>query len=338
MATLYFGDLARSFQSQRLTTQLKTDMTRLSKELSTGLKADLGASLAGDFGPYAGLERSLKSLSAYHTSNLEASGMYGAMQIALENVQNTTQTLSSGLLQASSSRDSTLIASSSDDARQKLEIVVSSINTSVANRSLFAGAATDAAPIASASDIMSALGTEIAAAGATTVTDVVAVVDAWFDDVGGGFETTGYQGSQNDMGPLMIAEGETLNVDTRADDQSIRNTLKSFALASLISDGIFTGSASDKADLTAVASQRMLGADDGITELRSHIGAQEARIENAKARNAAEQSAYELARNELTAADPYQTASEFQAVYSQLQTLYTATARIASLKFTDYMR
>lgn len=338
MSVLSYGDLAKNFQSQRLTTGLKLDMTRLSRELSTGRKADLGASLAGDFGPYVGIERSLKAISAYKTSNLEAAGMFGAMQLALENIQNTTETLAQGVLEASSARDTTLVTSTSVDARQKMETIVSALNTNVANRSIFAGAATDTAPIATATDILAEIDTAITAAGAVTVTDVVAVVDDWFDTAAGGFETIGYVGSANDMGPLMIAEDERLNVDTRADAQQIRDTLKAYTIASLVSENIFSGTTDEEADLTGVAAQRLLGAQDGITELRAHIGAQEARIENAKARNASEKTAYELARNDLIAADPYDTTTEFQAVYSQLQTLYTVTARVASLRFTDYMR
>ncbi|MEJ2034623.1 MAG: flagellin [Maritimibacter sp.] len=338
MTLLSYGDLAKNYQSQRLTTKLKLDMARLTKEVSTGRKADLGAALAGDYGPYAGIERSLRSLKAYTLANTEASGMYTAMQSALRNIQDTVRSISPGLLEASSSRDSTLVQSSSRDAREKMEMVVAALNTNVANRSVFAGAATDTAPIASASDIMDALTTEITASGAVTVTDVVAVVDSWFDDVGGGFETTGYQGSTNDMGPLMIADDETLNVDTRADNTSIRETLMGFALASLVSEGIFTGSAEDKADLAQIASQRVLASDDAITEIRAHIGSQEARIEDAEARNAAEKTAYELSKSDLISADPYDSATEFQAVYTQLQTLYTVTARVASLRFADYMR
>ena len=61
-------------------------------------------------------------------------------------------------------------------------------------------------------------------------------------------------------------------------------------------------------------------------------------IEDAEARNAAEAAAYDLARTELVGADPYETATRFEAVYSQIETLYTATAKIAALKFTDYVR
>ena len=162
--------------------------------------------------------------------------------------------------------------------------------------------------------------------------------EAWFEDAGGGLETMGYLGSNSDMGPMMIAEDETVSVGVRADSQVIRDTLKGYALMSLIVDGALAGQVTEQADLAAAAATQLLAADGDITDVRARIGAVEARIEDAQARNAAEKSAYELARTELVGADPYQTATELQAVYAQIETLYTVTARIAGLKFTDYMR
>ncbi|MCB1350335.1 MAG: flagellar biosynthesis protein FlgL, partial [Maritimibacter sp.] len=181
---------------------------------------------------------------------------------------------------------------------------------------------------------------EIAAAtaGETTAAGIVAAVEAWFDDAGGGFETMGYLGSTSDMGPMLIAEDETVSVGVRADGQVIRDTLKGYALMSLIAGGALAGQVTEQADLAAAAATQLLAADGDITDVRARIGAVEARIEDAQARNAAEKSAYELARTELVGADPYQTATELQAVYAQIETLYTVTARIAGLKFTDYMR
>ena len=336
MSSLSVGDLARTFQLQRYTGTLKSNLTRLGTELTTGLKSDLGASLAGDFGAFAGIERSLKAIAAFKTANTEASGMLAAAQLSLETVQTMGRDLSTGLLTASSSRDVNLIHATAEDARQKFSAVVANLNTSIADRSLFAGAATDHAALATGDTMMAELKLTVAAE--TTAAGIVAAVDAWFDTPGGGFETTGYLGSTQNMGPLMIADGESVAVPFRADDQVVRDNLKSFALAALVAEGVLPNDTSEQAALITVASERLLASDGAVTNMRARIGAIENRIEDAQARNAAEQSAYELARVELAAADPYETASELEAVYAQLEVLYTVTARIAGLKFTDFMR
>jgi len=78
--------------------------------------------------------------------------------------------------------------------------------------------------------------------------------------------------------------------------------------------------------------------DGGLTNLRAGVGSLQGRIEDISVQNTAEQSALELARSDLIAVDPYQTASELEAVYGQIETLYTVTSRIARLNFTDYMK
>lgn len=336
MTMLSIGDLAHSFLIRRQTAGLKADLTRLGTELTTGRKADLSQVLAGDYGPYAGIERALRAVAAFETANTEAAGMMAAAQLALENVQDIGRDVTPALLTASSSRDATLIRATSGDARAKFSSVVSTLNTSYADRTLFGGAATDRPALATGDAMMAEL--KLLVAGETTASGVVAVVDAWFDDPGGGFETMGYLGSATDLAPFQIADGETVAADTRADAAEIRGLLKGYALAGLIAEGALSGDVGEQATLISTAAERMLTSEDDLTDIRARIGTVEARIEDAEARNAAEAAAYDLARTELVGADPYETATRFEAVYSQIETLYTATAKIAALKFTDYVR
>lgn len=335
MQVFSIGDMAHTFMIRRQSAGLKTDMTRLGNELATGQKQNLGAALSGDFGPLAGIERSLVALTAYKTSNTEAAGFLAMSQSALGTVQDTQQKLAPGLLTAANARDATLMGTTAEDARQKLFTVVSALNTRFADRSLFAGTATDKPALSNGETMLADIAA--AASGQTTAAGVIAAVETWFDASGGGFETTGYLGSGSDMAPLVISDGETAPVAVRADDPPFREMLKGFVLAGLVADGTLAGDLDGQAELMKTAAEKMMGAERGITELRAGLGAVEARVEDARARNSAEATAYKLARSELVAADPYQTATEFQAVQARIETLYTVTSRIAGLTFTDYM-
>ncbi|HHB80830.1 MAG TPA: flagellar biosynthesis protein FlgL [Aliiroseovarius sp.] len=336
MSVLSYGDLASTFLTRRQSSGLKADLTRLGTEMSTGKKQDLGRALGGDFGRFAGIERSLKAVAAYKTANSEASSMLSAAQLALGNVQDMGQELSPALLTAANAADVTLIGATSEDARQKFGAVVSTLNVQPAGRSLFGCAATDRPALASGDEIMAELMTTTAAE--TTAAGILAAVDAWFDTPGGGFENLGYLGSVNDMGPLVIADDETAELSVRADDAAIRDTLKGFALAGMVAEGAPAGNVQEQAALMEAAAENMLTSDGGVTNLRARLGAVEARVDGAQARNSAEAAAYELARTELIGADPYEAASALEAVYSQIETLYTVTAHIAGLTFTDYMK
>ena len=336
MSNLTIGDMATTFQTQRLTRQLKADLTRLSTELTTGVRERTAAKITGDYAPIAGIERSLKTLQAYQTATTEAANAAETVQLALENIQNTNQEMTSGLLTASSSRNVTLIRNTAIDAQQKFATIVSNLNTRTADRTLMAGAATDRPALADADVIMAELVVATAAAGnADAISDAV---DAWFDDPGGGFETLGYLGSTNDMGPTRVGEGEVVTHSLRADDQALRDVMKAYAKSALIAEGVLAGDEAQQAALTQRAAEELLTADYALTSLRAEVGAQQSRIEDISVRNTAEKSALELARADLIGVDPYQAATELEAVYGQIETLYTVTSRIAQLNFTDYLR
>ncbi len=330
------GDLARAFQLRQVTSEGKANLARLTQELTTGYKSDLGAAIGGDFGPFAGIERALRATDAYKTSNSEAGTLFTAAQLALENVQGRIQELAPALLTAASARDATLIEATAGSAQQSLGSVVSNLNTRIADRTLFAGARIDAPALAHPDAMMADL--TALTTGLTTAEDVETAVTAWFDDPGGGFETTSYLGSTNTMGAMSVADGDQVALRVRADDPVIRDTLKGLAMAALIAEGVLDGNTEEQANLIERAAGQVVTSDTAVTSLRAEIGTMEERIENAQARNAAQASAYELARNEMIAADPYDTATELQTVYAQIETLYTITARVSALRFTDYMR
>lgn len=336
MNFLSVGDLAQTFQNMRQNTEIKSQVARLSLELATGHAANLSTAVAGDFLPLVSVERDLKANSAYATANAEAALFATSMQTSLEKVQYTTAELGSALLAAGTLGNPMTVQTTTSDARVKFDAVVSAFNTRVADRYAFSGTTTDRKPVAGADAILSAL--QGAIAGQTTAVGVEAVVDAWFDDVGGGFETIGYTGSASSMSPFRLSDSDTVEINLTASDQGIRDILKGIALAALLGEDALPGNGAERAELARIAGQKMINADTTIAVLRAEIGSSEARIDRAGAQNAAEKLALEIARNEITAIDPYQVATELEAVSLQLETLYTLTVRMSRLSLTEYMR
>ena len=78
-------------------------------------------------------------------------------------------------------------------------------------------------------------------------------------------------------------------------------------------------------------------ADEEPDARRDHAPG-EARVEDAAARLSARGTALEIARNDMSAADPYETATKLQNVQLQLETHYTLTARLSRLSLTEYLR
>jgi len=336
MSIQSIGDLALNFQSTRANAQIKSDLSRLNMELASGKKSDLGAATSGDYGPLVAIERSLRFLGAFATANAEATLFASTTQNALETIQDQTSDFGSELLVAASSASMASVGIVASNARVQVEMVLSTLNTQVAGRSVFAGTATDSAAVIDADTLMTALQSLTAAE--TSAADLETTLDAWFDTPGGGFDSLVYLGSASDLAPMQIAAGESASVGVKADEAAFRTTLKGFAMAALIDGGALAGFENEQIALTKRAGETLLTADNDLAVLRAEIGMSEAQIDQAAIRNTAEISSMEIARSAITSADPYATATELETVSAQLEMLYTLTARLSRLNLSDYLR
>ena len=298
------GDLAQTLQNQRQNVRVRSDLARLAQEMASGQKSDLSTSIAGDFTPIIGLERALKANSAYATATTEAGLFASAMQTSLGLVQDHASQMAPTLLMAGSSQSALVIDVTTKDAKSKFEAVISGLNARAADRYAFSGAATDRPALANADTILADIQTAIALE--TTAAGIQTVVDAWFDTVGGGYDTVAYTGSATAVAPFRLSEQNNVNLELTAADPGIRTVLKSFALAALIGEGALGTDTQERAALATISGEAMLSADYDLAGIRARVGSGEARIDHAVALNGAEKYSLEIARNEITAVDPYE--------------------------------
>ncbi|WP_343116378.1 flagellar biosynthesis protein FlgL [Ostreiculturibacter nitratireducens] len=337
MNLMSVGDMAQAYQMRRQNVQLKERMTQLSEELTTGVKANLSEALSGDFVALSGIDRSLKTLESYGTATSEAALFTATMQNALGAAGDMTGEMGASLLSAATTTSPAQLRTATADARERFLGVVSTLNVQVGERYVFAGKTSDVRPFASGEEMLAALAT--ASAGAVSATDLVAAVDAWFDVPAGagGFLDTGYLGSDEALAPFRLGADESAELGVTGADPAIRDLLKGLALAALVSEGALAGSNEERARVARVAGERVLGAEGSLAILRARVGAVEGHIDQAAVRNAAETSALGIARNEMVGAEPYATASALEAVTTQMETLYTLTARLSRLSFAEYL-
>ena len=331
------GDMAQSYQLRRHGVQLKTVMTQLTKEFMTGVKQDAAKAVGGNFGPLAAIDRSLSMIEAYDLSAKEAGLRAAGMQSALGLMQESAADLGTGLLALSGAANPQPVQAALADAAQRFEAVISALNTEVAGRHLFSGAASDTRPVADTGTILTALSAEIA--GLTSATAIETAVLTWFDAPrgAGGFLDIAYAGSDISSGAVQIAEGERLSLDLTLASPGLRQTLGGFAIAALVGHDMVPQDDDLRADLAQAAGERLLSAESALVSFRADLGVAEAAIDDARTRNSAEKSSLELARAELIGADPYESATALQAVETQLETLYTLTARLSALSLADYL-
>lgn len=330
------GDLAQSMMLRRDTARVKADLDRLTGEMTSQRITDLNTALKGQFGPLAGIGRSLALAEAHVASNATAARFAEGQQLALGAVHELAQAAGPALFGSvapgSEVQHSVVAGQSGQQFRQALSF----LNTQMENKSLFGGAALDGPALADAETILADL--ENALAGVVGPADALDVVRDWFDAPGGGFDTVAYLGANSPMSDIVISDGESAQLATTAADAALRDTLRGFALGALLDRGLFAGDMSARQAVMQSAGETLLTASDGLTVRRAEIGFAEARIEAARIRSEAEIGVLRTARAALTEVDPFETALRLQEVQLQLETIYAVTARVSYMSLAQVLR
>lgn len=328
------GDLAQAFQTRRQNVALTRELNRLTQELSTGRRTQLGGGASGDYSPLARIERELTTLRSETFAVTEAQHFVTTLQSVLDRTQATLTSLTGNIFTVVAPAQPALMPGVIGQARADFAAMVGALNTDIAGRRLLAGTATDGPALAPPAEILTAL--EAIVAAEPTAADARAAIDAWFAP-GGGFDTVAYVGAITALAPMRFG-GEDVALDITAQDPALRQALGAAALAALAGTAPLGTSDLDRADTLRLAAERGLAATDQLTQLRARVGTAESTVDRADTRTAARISALELARAELTDVDPFATATRAREVQTQLEALYTLTARLSRLSLVEYLR
>ncbi|OAN69190.1 hypothetical protein A8B78_04920 [Jannaschia sp. EhC01] len=336
MSITTYGDAAQFSLLRRDSAQQKADLTRLTSELSTGRVADLGKALGGDYSALADITRGMRLNTTFATSVTEAAIAAEGRQNALGRMSAELDGFAPSLLAVTGSGSLSDLQLKLADGTDRFDQAVDVLNTRFAGRSLFSADAPDATPLIAAEDMMVELRALVS--GAVDATTAAADVTAWFMDTGGGYETLAWQGGAGDAPTVLIGEGQTAETGVTALDPAIRETLAGLALAALASEQTPAFPEDEQRAFITAAAHQMLNAEDGLIGLRARLGTEEARIEEAKVTAESTRSSLQIEYGRLVEADPYDTATELEAVALQLESLYILTARMSRLSLTEYLR
>ncbi len=329
------GDMAQTFALRRQSVDLNRQMDRLTEELSSGVTSDVPRHLSGNLLQLADVERDLSVLDARRDAVRIAATDSGIMQTALESVQATASDLATDALTAGFTAGGLQIATVATQARAALETIIGALNSSVAGRALFSGNETDISPLADADAIVGEV--KNALTDTSDVTAILSDLDAFFSDSAGGFGTLAYRGGVDGLTPRDLGAGESVGLDIRADDPALRDVMKQTALVAILDDASLGLSEQDRRDLIGQAGEMLLAGQSNLTELRANLGFAEERIAKAESRIKAGLTTLNLARSDLLSVDMASTAVDLEQVQTQMETLYTLTARSARLSLVNFL-
>lgn len=330
------GDMSQHFQQLRQNGDLKTRLNTLSEEMSSGRMADLTKHLDGDLTKLSGLDHDLALLGTYRQITRETSQMLTQMQTSLERISSARGALAGTLLLVDQSSYAGQIDEAALFGRSSFEDMVRTMNTTVGGRSLFAGVAVDGPALGAADDMLASMVTAIGAG--VSSGDVLTAIDTWFDNPVGGFATMGYLGDTGTTVTRRIGLDQSIEIDLRADDPAMRDMLRATAISAVVDEMGGVLSHEVKGALLQEAGVQLVEVAQTFTQVRSRLGFVEATVEEAATRQTAQTTAYSIMRNNLAAADPYETASRLQDVQLQLETHYTLTARLSQMSLLEYIR
>ncbi len=329
------SDLARlqMLQRQAFTTRAALDAAAI--EMTTGEKSSRFEATGGNLTRLFALERALERNKVFADTTALSDMRLDIMQESFGRILAPVEDLALDLGTAVGLSDLAAGRMHAATARRAFTDAVGVLNTRVAGQALFAGVATDRAALAPADDILAEL--DALAAGAATAADAITAIEAYFA-TGGDFFTNGYVGSTTDLSAVEIGDGARLDYAVRADDAELVAVLRAQALAAVVDGGAFAGDAAAQLELLGASGQRMLEAREGMLALRGRVGVSQNTIERARAERVSERDAFELARSAIVATDPLAAASTYQTLQVQLESIFTVTSRLASLRFTNFLR
>ena len=335
MLLIGFGDLAQSNALRHHMSRTKANMARLSQELTTGQAADIPKFLSGDISPLASLDASRSRLDGYGAVTRELALFANGMQTSLGTVSAMALTAGNSLIAASGTATTIHVTAAATAAHSALKATFSVLNTRVGDRTLFSGLDSSNLAVSTADTMMDAVEAAITAAGATGVSSVETAIDDWFA-AAGGYEGTVYLGA-DPLVPVPVSAGETVAIDVTANDPALRATLKGLAMAALVDRGLFAGQPDMQRDLAQRAGEVLFAGESDRVHLIARLGGLQSQVDQAQTRNEAEAAALSMARTEMLEIDPYETATKLQDAESQLELIYSITARIARLSLADYL-
>jgi flagellar hook-associated protein 3 FlgL len=333
MQTPGYGDLASTLGRQAQISAIKRTIDQRSQETVSGRMTDPAAAARGQLGPITAIETSLERLRGWDANVEATSRQLGAMQLVFNTIEAYALPAREGLMAASSTGNEAQVRVALADARDKLDGVLSLLNTRAGERSIFSGTATATNPFeGGAQAVIDALQGVVAGAG--DAQSMIAAVDAWFDDPAG-FSATLYRGGDQTIGPVPIGNGQTVSIGVTGDHPSIRSTIKAFAIAAVAIDA-----APDGADLLALsnhAARALLASASDRALAEGTLGLAEGQIEVARNRNAAERTALQLSQAALLNVDAFESASALSEAQQQLEMMFATTARLSRLSLLNYL-
>ena len=316
------------------TAATRQQIDRLTEELASGRKSDLGNALSSDFSVLSRISNDLQTSAARESAIDYATSWSKTAQTSLDRIRDGVDHLATQF-PATFSTGSGSVGNLSAAADGVLSDIGAVLQTSIAGRSVFGNGDIPATPLIDMNALK--LNTQAIAAGATNIGDLMSAFDAYFS-AGGGYETNDLADFRPDPIQFPLGDGVSATLPVDVGSPGIRQALKHSALIAALPQAGFTIDTSVKNGLASELARRSASATSEIVSDQAQIGSVEQRLSRISKSISAERVELETRRAELVAVDPYETATGLEAEITKLETLYAIASRRSNLSLANYLR
>lgn len=333
------GDMAQHLMLRRQGTALKRAVTHLSQEVTTGLVSDQARRVSGEFSILADITNRHALAETHRDLGRVAGTRLAVQQTIIEGLRAHAQAGLAELALAEQSPMSTQVTRALSQMETRFGDAVTHLNTVFGGTGLFSGASANGVALAEPTEILDQLMADLGAnlAPDPTAAETSQFIEDWFAP-GGAFDTVGYLGDAAVSSRLTLGNGLDVGFEITAADTEIRTTLAAFAKGAALARGVLDTNAPQQAALAQETMVNLAKASDDLIDIGARIGQEEWRAAEAVTRAEAEIYAMKIARSEMLAADPYETATQLEQARTQLDLVYAMTARLSRLSLLEYLR
>ena len=333
MSLVSLGDMAQTFMLRGQINRLKGEVTRTTAELASGQKLDVAQSLNGDTAQLSSYLRAQALIQGYQTAASDQALQAEAMQSAVETVLDLGEGLVSPIMTAAQSLSTQVFDTVARDAQSRLTAAVAALNVSVAGRYPMAGVSSGSPPLPSGELLLADLQTVVD--GASTPEEVVSRLSDWFNG-STGYSSAAYAGGDGAK-PVQISRTEVVSLSVTANDPEIRRALHGLAVAAMLDAPNISLNAEQRQTLATMAYAELDAGNAAAVNLGARIGTMQQQIDVAQSRNGSEALVFESRIARDIEADPFTLATELEAVQTNLEMVYSITARLSRLHLSDYL-
>ena len=348
MKTTYVSTFGLANATRRSVLEMQAELADRQQEVSTGRAADAGLALGAKSGQAVALRREHTSLETLISSNAIVVSRLDATQDTLASIGDDATSFLDTLVAAKGNPGNT--GATDTRAEEKLASLLGQLNATHSGEYLFAGINTDQAPMgdyfAPGSAARQAVDdaflakfgfsqTDPAVSG-ISATDMQDFIDNEFSAL---FDASGWSSSwssaSDNVSSGHISNGTALATGVTANNTAVQKVAMAYTMVASLGLAGLSGEAS--AALIDKATNVLGEGLQGITDMRTRVGATQEAVSNASDRMSLQMDVIAKHINALEAVDPYEASTRVTTLLTQIETSYAMTARIQQLSLIDYL-